>query len=302
MGGIGSFRSDAARARFVGIYEACLAGLPPVSESFDVPTRFGTVRAYRFDGGAGRPVVLLPGRNSSTPMWEDNLPGLLERRTVYCVDLLGEPGLSVQTCEFTGAADQAQWFDELLAGLRLDSIHLMGLSFGGWSATNYAVRKPDRVASLALLDPVMTFAPIPIRTMLAVLPMTIPRTPERLRRRVLSYLSGGAAVDDSVPVARLIASGSADFELHQPMPVRFTDAELRSLTVPVLAIIAGRSVIHDARRADRQARKVLRNSRVELWPDASHAVNGEYPDRIAQCAHDFWDHADSGADGVRASR
>jgi pimeloyl-ACP methyl ester carboxylesterase len=300
VGSVGSFRSDAARARFVGIYESCLADLPP-SESFDVATGFGTVRAYRFDGGAGRPVVLLPGRNASTPMWADNLPGLLARRTVYCVDLLGEPGLSVQTRELTGGADQAQWFDELLAGLGLDSIHLAGLSFGGWSATNYVVRKPDRVASLALLDPVMTFAPIPIRTMLAVLPMAFPRAPERLRRRVLSYLAGGAAVDASVPVARLIASGSADFDLHQPMPVRFTDAELRSLGVPVLALIAGRSVIHDARRAAEHARKVLQNSRVELWPDASHAINGEYPDRIALCAHEFWDDADAGAEDVRTS-
>ena len=47
-------------------------------------------------GLGGRPVVLLPGRNASTPMWGSNLPGLLAHRTVFAVDLLGEPGLSVQ--------------------------------------------------------------------------------------------------------------------------------------------------------------------------------------------------------------
>ena len=71
---------------------------------WDVDTAFGTVRVYRFEGGPGRPVVLLPGRNASTPMWADNLPGLLAHRPVYCVDLLGEPGMSVQRKPITGAA------------------------------------------------------------------------------------------------------------------------------------------------------------------------------------------------------
>jgi hypothetical protein len=54
-----------------------MAQPPPVSESTDVPTSFGTVRAYRFDGpSAAPPVVLLPGRNASTPMWRVNIPAL----------------------------------------------------------------------------------------------------------------------------------------------------------------------------------------------------------------------------------
>ena len=119
-----------------------------------MPTSFGTVRVYRFDGPPqGTPVVLLPGRNASTPMWGANLPPLLEHRTVYSVDLLGEAGMSVQRQAITGPDDQAQWFDETLAGLGLDRVHLMGVSIGGWTAANYAIRRPGRAASLALLDP-----------------------------------------------------------------------------------------------------------------------------------------------------
>lgn len=93
---IGRFRDDDAHARFLQLYQAGMAELPVYDESFDVPTAFGTVRVYRFAGPAGRPVVLLPGRNASTPMWGANLAGLTEHRSVYSVDLLGEPGMSVQ--------------------------------------------------------------------------------------------------------------------------------------------------------------------------------------------------------------
>ena len=290
---VGAWRSEAARAHFLAAYELAMSALSVTGECLDVSTTFGTVRVYRFGPlPTERPVVLLPGRNASTPMWADNLPGLLVRRTVYCVDLLGEPGLSVQGLPLTGAQDQAWWFGELLAGLGLDRAHLMGVSFGGWTAVNFAVHHPARVASLALLDPVMTFAPIPMRTMLAVAPMGLPSTPEWLRHRVLRWIAGGADVSERSPVAALIDAGTADFTLRQPAPTRFTDAQLRALDMPVLALIAGRSVIHDGRRAADAARKLLRHGKVELWSSASHAINGEFPDEIAARAHRFWDEVD----------
>jgi len=292
---VGHFRGAAAFAHFLATYRTGMAGLPPFSALFDVPTSFGTVRAYRFDGPAddsGPPVVLLPGRNASTPMWRANLPGVLEHRTAYCVDLLGEAGLSVQEQPITGPDDQAQWLDETLAGLGLEAAHLMGVSIGGWTATNCAVRRQGRVASLVLLDPAMTFARIPVRTALVSGALFAPGVPEALRRRVLRWIAGGADADDSVPEAALISAGSNDFVLRSPMPKVFTDDQLRSLDIPVLAFLAGRSVIHDAERAAARARNLLPNGQIEFWAEASHAINGEYPDEIAARSRRFWDEVD----------
>jgi pimeloyl-ACP methyl ester carboxylesterase len=276
------------------VYRAGMAALPPVSESFDVPTSFGTVRAYRFDARSdGVPVLLLPGRNASTPMYAVNLPPLLERRTVYSVDLLGEAGLSVQTQPLTGPDDQAQWLDETLAGLGLDRVHLLGVSIGGWTATNAAIRRPGRIGSLTLLDPAMTFAPIPVKAIVASIAMYLPGVPDAVLRRVLKWIAGGAEVDDSLPEAALISAGSTDFALRSPMPKVFTDDQLRSVEIPVLALIAGRSVMLDAARAAARARNLLPRGQVELWPDASHAINGEYPAEIAERSHRFWDEVDS---------
>ena len=126
---VGHFRSEPARNHFIDVYESAMADLPSVRESVDVSTSFGTVRAYRFEGpSSGPPVVLLPGRNASTPMWRVNIAPLLERRAVIAVDLLGEAGLSVQIRRITGADDEAQWLDDALAGLGLDGVHLLGVS------------------------------------------------------------------------------------------------------------------------------------------------------------------------------
>ncbi len=257
-------------------------------------TSFGSVRAYRFDGPSdGPPVVLLPGRNASTPMWRVNIAPVMKRRTLIVVDLLGEAGLSHQNRPIAGADDEAQWLDDALAGLGLDRAHLLGVSIGGWTATNCAIRRPGRIASVTLLDPAMTFAPVPAKAVLASLALFPPGVPERLRRRVLSWIAGGSDVDDSLPEAALIAAAAKDFVISKAMPRMFTDEQLRSLDRPVLTLIAGRSVMLDPARAAARARRLLPRGQVELWPDASHAINGEYPDQIAQRAHRFWDEVDT---------
>ncbi|MGV0715585.1 alpha/beta hydrolase [Mycolicibacterium sp. XJ662] len=290
---VGHFKGDRARGRFLEVYQKAMAELAPVSETHDVPTPFGTVRVYRFDGAAdATPVMLLPGRNASTPMWRTNIDTLLGRRPLLGVDLLGEAGMSVQHKPITGPDDEAQWLDDTLAALGLDRVHLMGVSIGGWTAVNYAVRRPGRAASLVVLDPVFTFAPVAVKAVLASPALFLPGIPDGLRRRVLSWISGGAEVDDSLPEARLISAGSTDYVLRKAMPKMITDEQLRSLDIPVLALLGGRSVMHDAVRAAARARNLLPRAQVELWPDASHAINGEYAAEIADRASAFWDDAD----------
>ena len=80
-------------------------------------TGYGIVRVYRFAGAHDDlpPLLLLPGRAAPTPVWADNLPGLLALRSVYAIDLIGEPGLSVQDRPIENDADQAAWLHEVIA-------------------------------------------------------------------------------------------------------------------------------------------------------------------------------------------
>ena len=158
------------------------------------------------------------------------------------------PGCPCRTSRSPDPTTRRNGWTTRLAGLGLDRVHLLGVSIGGWTAVNYAVRRPGRAASLALLDPVMTFAPIPVKALLVSAGMFLP-VPEPLQRRVFSWIAGGADVDESLPEAALISAGSTDYVLRKAMPKSFTDDQLRSLDIPVLALIAGRSVMLDAARA-----------------------------------------------------
>jgi pimeloyl-ACP methyl ester carboxylesterase len=283
---VGHFTSGEARDRFAAAYARAMADLPPPDAVLDLRTSYGVVRMYRFEatGSAARgsaPIVLLPGRASASPVWADNLPSLRAVRTVYTVDLLGEPGASVQERAIETDDDQAAWLAEALAALPEPSVHLLGMSIGGWTATNLAVRRPEAVASVTLLDPVATFAPLSLGAVVRSIPASVRWLPRSWRDGFASWTANGAPVEQ-VPVAEMIEAGMQTYVLRLPAPSPLDDAQLARIRVPVLVLVAGRSVMHDPAAVAATARRTLRHATVTSYPEASHAINGEYPDRIAR--------------------
>jgi pimeloyl-ACP methyl ester carboxylesterase len=254
--------------------------LPAPAETRVLNTSFGRVTAYRFGPPAAEPIVLLSGRQASTPMWRGNIPGLTAHHTVWSLDSLGEPGAAAQTAPISSPEDHADWLDQALAQLDAERVHLLGVSIGGWLAAQTAIHRPARLASATLLDPAVTFAPITWKMIVVSLGSVIPGLPRRVREWLLSWISGGAKADDSVPEARLIASGMRDFAQNPVQPKQPTLDQLRSITTPLLVILAGASIIHNADRAAEQARTVP-GAEVEIWAGRSHAINGEAPAEIA---------------------
>jgi pimeloyl-ACP methyl ester carboxylesterase len=279
---VGHFTSILGRDRFMAAYQRAMADLPQPAATFDLRTSYGVVRMYRFAGAHPDrpPLLLLPGRASASPVWADNLPALLAQRSVYTIDLLGEPGQSVQNCPIRNGDDQARWLHEAIAALPEDSVHLVGMSIGGWTAMNLAIREPGKIASLTLLDPVMTFTRMSVQAIVRSIPASVRWFPKSWRDGFTSWAAGGATVRN-VPVAEMIESGMAHYALQLPAPQRFSADQLRKLQVPTLVIMAGKSVMHDSAKAARVARKTLTHATVRTYPKASHAINGEYPEQIA---------------------
>ncbi|OOC57226.1 MULTISPECIES: alpha/beta fold hydrolase [Nocardiopsis] len=293
---VGHWRSAEGHDAFMEAYEAAMAEMPRPDAEIDVRTDYGVVRMYRFEGtgeaGAARsPLVLLPGRASASPVWADNLPSLLEVGDVYTVDLLGEPGLSVQARPIEDDDDQAEWLHQALGGLPEEEFHVVGLSIGGWTAANLATREPSRLATVTLVEPVFVLDGMPLEVVLRSLPATLPWLPRSWRDGFNSWTAGGAPVED-VPVADMIESGMRDYALKLPQPARIAEEALADLDMPVLAVIAGESVMHDPDTAVATAERALSRATVEVYPDASHAVNGEYPRELAADIDAFLDGAD----------
>lgn len=291
---VGHWDGAAGLEKYLEAYDTEFDQFPTPEDTLDVRTDFGIVRVYRFAGTGDAaqddqptaPLVLLPGRSSGSPVWTSNLPHLLPIGDVYALDLLGEPGKSVQERPITSDADQAAWLEQTLAGLSEDRFHLVGMSFGGWSAMNLARHSEEHLASITLLDSPYVFDGLPIGTIIRSIPVSLPWAPQAWSESFSEYTAGGAEVKD-LPVARMIEAGMKHYRLKLPMPSRISEEEAADLGIPVLAFIAGRSVMHDPPTAVATAKHTLGDESVKVYPEASHAINGEYPEETAADLAEF---------------
>lgn len=113
-----------------------------------VPVAGASLAAHT--AGAGRPLVLLHGFPLDHRMWDGQAP-LAEQVRLIAPDLRGFGGSTA-----TVATSMEQLADDvaaLLAGLHVTTPAVIcGLSMGGYVAQHLAVRHPDRVAALVLVD------------------------------------------------------------------------------------------------------------------------------------------------------
>lgn len=294
---LGRWRAPEGERAYARAYAEAMRRLPAPSQTHDIETDFGRVRVYGWglDVSSVTPILLVPGYTSGVPMWESNLPDLLDSRPVYALDALGDCGMSVQTAPIEDERDQAMWLDQILQRLDRDRLHFVGHSFGGWATINYALHHPGRVASATLLEPVFVFQSLRPSFILKTIPFSLPFLPRRWRTSLLEEIGGVSEIDRSDPVARMIEAGSEYFVRKLPMPRRPTAEQLRGLSMPIYVAIAEKSALHDAARAVSVARKTLRHGQVRSWPDATHSLPMEFPEQVDASVLSFLDSIDDGS-------
>lgn len=206
--------------------------------------------------------------------WGPYLEGLAGH-DVYAVDTIGDVGRSEQTALIADADDLARWLDETLAGVGGEPAHLAGTSYGGYLALNLAARSPQQIASITLID-AGGLSPFRLgRFMLWGLPNLLgSKAPGPIRR---SMARSRPLLEDP-RLMKLALLGQMNHPFGMPNPVELSDDELRSITVPTTAVIAGRSAPFEPKLAAERA-ALVPGAVVDVIHGAGHEVMWTHVDR-----------------------
>ncbi len=130
-----------------------------MTDSLRIPVGPGALHVARF-GFGDRAVVFVHGFGTSSFVWRAVAPALpLGQVTAYAVDLFGH-GESDRAAEADyGITAQAAYLDQALTVLRVSSADVVALDVGCAVALALAARRPARVRSLVLINPVNPAAP-----------------------------------------------------------------------------------------------------------------------------------------------
>jgi pimeloyl-ACP methyl ester carboxylesterase len=165
-----AFKTPEGEAAYLAAYSAVMRLWPVPYEEMNIPSRFGMTHVVVSGPNDAPPLVLLHGYWATLTMWTRNIADFSKSHRVYAIDIMGQPSKSMPDEPIRDAADYVAWLTATLNGLRLDRISLVGMSYGGWLALNYAVATPARVKERVGVQQVVCFVPCSAKESLLALP------------------------------------------------------------------------------------------------------------------------------------
>lgn len=270
------FRSEQAKVEYLALYDARAYTWPVPSECKMVQTSFGQT-FVRISGPASAPtLVLLHGGGANSLHWVTNVEALSKTCRVFAIDSIFDYGRSISSRPTRTVDDLMAWLDETFDALKLgDHINLMGLSYGGWLAGQYALRFPERLDKVVLLAPAGTVLPMRLawisRAILCTLPIRyFTRSFMRwlLEDLVRSDEEGGKMVEEWADFT--YAAMRSFTPRKMVFPTVLSNSDLQRIEVHMLFLVGEHEKMYSARKALERVHRVAPRVEAEIIPHAGH--------------------------------
>jgi len=163
-------------------------------------------RLYYETRGAGEPLVLVPGFGNGLWIWFGQVEELARSFRVITFDPRGVARSEGRDEPFT-TLDLADDVAGLLDALEVEDAHVLGASFGGFVAQEFALKFPERTRSLVLACTSYGgggHVPPPAETLAAIASTKGLNTEERVRENLLLAFSPGYLASEAAEVERVI--------------------------------------------------------------------------------------------------
>ena len=268
------FKSPRAQAEVHARYNEVLGLWPVPSTHRRIPTRQGETFVVACGAEDAPALVLLHGSRSTAAVWMMDAAAWSRSFRVYCIDLIGEAGLSAPSRPPLNTDAHALWLDDVLIGLGVSRAAFVGLSLGGWLALDYADRRPSRVDRLVLIAPAGIG-----RQKYFVLKGLLRRFGGQFAVRMLRGLlyprrTRNLAANIQALVELKNLTDRTFLSRADEIPI-LDDAALGRLPMPVLVITGGRDMTISSAETRRRLARAAPRIVLRYLPEASHYIEGQ---------------------------
>ncbi|MEM8638986.1 MAG: alpha/beta hydrolase [Cyanobacteria bacterium P01_G01_bin.54] len=284
------FRSPQAKTEFLSAYDARAGQWPIPSITQTIETTYGST-FVRISGPATEPpLVLLHGHSENALNWLPNIAGLSQDYRTYALDIISDPGRSVYTRVIQDASDFAVWLDEVLTDLNLtQGVNLVGLSYGGWIASHYAIQFPQKVLKLVLIAPA-GFSRFSLNFIVLALFLSLFQFRVKFLFR---YLTRWMFTDFLNSPHQGEAAFKAWFDFidlglqsYQSPPIVFAkilkDEQLAQLTMPTLFLTGENEIVFSVERVVRRLQSVAPQIQLQIIHNTGHDLPLAHPQVVNQ--------------------
>ena len=256
---------------------------PPLPDLRTVTVSGHSVGYY--DVGSGPALVLLHGIGGDADEWVFCFEPLSRSHRVIALDLPGFGRSDKPAMEYTVAAF-VDFIEQFLKELHLNRVHLLGESLGGWIASAFALKFPQLIDKLILVDAAgvwgdITTLPIDVRV----------STREHLRDvfRLIFYnkeLATDALVDYGYYLHLERGDGATIDSLLRNTPGERLDGVITGITLPTL-IVWGEHDEMIPLRVGQNLHRLIPGSKLVVIPECGHVPELEKPEELVKAVLGF---------------
>lgn len=268
------YRSEKAAVEVEALYRKVLDCWPVPKEELYLPTCQGRTFVLASGPKDGPPILLLHGAQANSAAWLPDVAMWASRFRLYAIDMIGEPGLSDPVRPELASDAHASWLDDVYKGLGLRTAGMVGTSLGGWLALDYAKRRPTTVRALALMCPagigrqknlLLKAAPLLVLGSWGI-------------RKIREMVFGPPPKE--LPAELQLIAGLMDSIGRGVKPrivkiPRLTDEELRTLAMPILAVVGGRDVLIDSAETRERLKRNVPHATICFIENGYHFLPGQ---------------------------
>ncbi|MDI2099166.1 alpha/beta fold hydrolase [Ruicaihuangia caeni] len=275
------FKSAAGEAAYMKAYEETLSLWDvPYTSSF-VDTEFGRTHVLQAGPASAPALVLLHGFGFGAGMWYPNVKAWSANHRVIAVDVVGEFNRTITSRSLGAKQHYVEWLSQVLDGLDVREAVFVGHSNGGWHALNFAIRRPEKVAGLALLAPAASFLNFSWQFPVRLITINVIRT----RQTIIEFfgkwmLAKGNEIEPHL--FEQFYQGIMHFGWKHKIvrPSRFSREELAAVSAPGLFLVGDQEVIYSTEKAVRKVRELRPDFEVDVIPGAGHGLSVEQPEIV----------------------
>lgn len=233
-------------------------------------------------------------------MWDGVAPKLAEKYKVVNAEFRGH---HASTCATPYTMDDLadDWL-ALLDELGADKAALVGLSMGGMTAMRVALRAPERVSALVLMDSSADREPWIKRLKYRIMTWLYRRNGfnDSLLKQIAPIMFGSTTMRSRPELVEQLAAHLREHDRAELIRVinavvrRNAMSPIEAIKAPTLVLVGEQDAATVPARSEAIARRIHGATLVRI-PDAGHLSALEQPDRVAQATLDFlgtsWGHS-----------
>jgi pimeloyl-ACP methyl ester carboxylesterase len=271
------FATSEGHQAYLAAYEAMFALWPVPHDEIDIQTTYGSTHVNACGPVEGCPLVLLHAAGFSSTAWFANVARLCANHRLYAVDVIGDAGKSVASVVMKERTEYAEWLKQVLDGLTLNRVHLLGHSYGGWLTINMALAYPDRLRKIVLLAPAASLQPFGLLAQFGLRLAELQIRPPA-RSMLKASASKGAVFEDAfVHHMDMVSKHCLPSTMF---PTVYTDDELKQVDLFALLLVGDGERIYRPQKAMERAERLMSNLTAEIVPNAGHLLIMEQPERV----------------------